>query len=95
MALGGSQLIAGLEAWSLVPFFAGVLATAAGVVLAIRELAVARPGQGGAEDAADAVRGCHEFSPLPGTPGRGVLSCSSPLPGTPGRGVGGEGSCRR
>jgi hypothetical protein len=41
MALGLSLVWPGVEGWSLVPFFAGVLATAGGIVLSIRELGVA------------------------------------------------------
>jgi hypothetical protein len=41
MVLGLSLALPGVEGWSLVPFFAGVLATAGAIVLSIRELAVA------------------------------------------------------
>jgi hypothetical protein len=41
MVLGLSLALPGVEGWSLAPFFAGVLATAGGIVLSIRELAVA------------------------------------------------------
>ena len=41
MLLGLSLALPGVEAWSLAPFFIGVLATAGGIVLSIRELAIA------------------------------------------------------
>jgi Protein of unknown function (DUF2721) len=41
MLLGLSLALPGVEAWSLVPFFVGVLATAGGIALSIRELAIA------------------------------------------------------
>jgi hypothetical protein len=41
MLLGLSLALPGVEGWSLVPFFVGVLATSGAIVLSIRELAVA------------------------------------------------------
>ncbi len=41
MLLGLSLALPGVEAWSLAPFFIGVLATAGGIALSIRELAIA------------------------------------------------------
>jgi hypothetical protein len=41
MLLGLAMVLPGVEAWSLAPFFIGVLATAGGIVLSIRELAIA------------------------------------------------------
>jgi hypothetical protein len=41
MMLGLSLVLPGVEAWSLAPFFIGVLATAGGIALSIRELALA------------------------------------------------------
>jgi hypothetical protein len=41
MLLGLSLVLPGMESWSLAPFFIGVLATAGGIALSIRELAIA------------------------------------------------------
>jgi hypothetical protein len=41
MLLGLSLVLPEVEAWALVPFFIGVLATAGAIVLSIRKLAVA------------------------------------------------------
>ncbi len=39
--LGVSLLLPGMESWSLVPFFIGILATASGIAISIHELATA------------------------------------------------------
>ena len=41
LVLGLSLVLPGVEAWSLAPFFIGVLATAGAIALSIRELAIA------------------------------------------------------